>query len=91
MIAQKTEHGLEPAVLTQQPAPASADPWESFFSLIDEKQVAEVLNCSEATVTRLRLSGALSFVRVGRLIRFRQSDLAQYFERHAQSPAAATA
>ena len=81
--------GLEPAVIAQQPAQA-VDAFAAVFSLMDERQVAEVLNCSDATVTRLRLSGALSFVRVGRLIRFRPSDLQRYFERHEQ-PAAAIA
>lgn len=74
----------------QQNWPASdASKWEGFFSLLDEHQVAELLNCSVITVTRLRLTGALSFVKVGRLIRFRQSDLESYFARHEHKPATA--
>lgn len=59
----------------------------SDMQLMDGKQVAKLLNCSEATISRLRSSGQLSFVRIGRQVRFRDSDLTDYLARH-QQPAA---
>lgn len=55
------------------------------MQLLSGKQVARLLHCSEATVTRLRSSGELSFVRVGRQVRFRESDLAEFLVRIGSS------
>jgi excisionase family DNA binding protein len=85
-----------PAAL-QSPGPVSTHPpspafgtWDPALSLIDEREVARRLRCSEATVTRLRVTGALSFIRIsGRLIRFREQDLSDYLTRASQQSAAA--
>lgn len=53
--------------------------------LMNKKALALRLSCSIVTVNRLLKNGALSFVRVGRSIRFRESDLALYLSRNEHS------
>ncbi len=50
----------------------SAQPSDRLFSL---KETAEQLSCSDISVRRWIQQGRLPFVRVGRLVRIRQSDL----------------
>lgn len=50
--------------------------------LMNKKALAARLSCSVVTVNRLLRNGALSFVRVGRSIRFRESDLTLYLSRN---------
>jgi excisionase family DNA binding protein len=65
---------------------------EKSATLKDERQVAEILQCSKDTVFRLRQSGRLGFVKIGgRLVRFRDSDLSSYIERQASAPKSAVA
>lgn len=42
------------------------------------QEVAQLLKCDPATIYRLTASGELKSVRVGRLLRIRESDLAAY-------------
>lgn len=48
-------------------------------NLLTEAEVAERLRCSAAKVKRLRLSGALAFIR-GRPVLVDEADLAAYIE-----------
>lgn len=62
---------------------------QSFVSLLDERDVARRLGCSDYTIKRLRKTGQLPFLRIGRLIKFREEDLADYISRSVQRPVAA--
>ena len=57
--------------------------------LLDEAEAAEYLHCSVAFLRRCRLfrSGP-SFVKVGRLVRYRSQDLEQYISESTQRMAA---
>lgn len=48
--------------------------------LLDEQQVADVLNVTARMVRRLRVEGKLPAVRVGRHVRFRPADVAAYLD-----------
>lgn len=50
--------------------------------LMSKRALAARLGCSVVTVTRLLRNGAISCVRVGRSIRFRESDLTEYLSRN---------
>jgi hypothetical protein len=50
-------------------------------SLLTEKQVAQMANCSPRHVVNLRLRGQLSFVKLGRLVRYRPSDVERCLDR----------
>jgi len=50
-------------------------------SLLDEKTVATQLNCEVKTLQAWRCRGVgVPFVRVGRLIRYKPEDVADYIE-----------
>jgi len=53
-------------------------------SLLTVKQVAELLQCCEKTAWSLTRSGELPVVRLGRLVRVRPEDLADYLEAKAK-------
>jgi excisionase family DNA binding protein len=53
--------------------------------LYDVEQLAERLSASTKTVRRLIASGALPTVRIGRLVRIAEADLAIFVERHRES------
>lgn len=55
-----------------------ADP---FAGLLTIPEVAELLKVSAWTVRRLQRQRKIPFVKVGRSVRFRRSDLAAYLER----------
>jgi len=48
--------------------------------LLTIQQVASYLSVSPRTVRRLLARGSLPFVRFGRLVRFREQDLARWVE-----------
>ncbi len=50
-------------------------------TLIGKRDVARRLGCSEVTVNRLLRRGAISYVRVGRLVKFSEAHLAGYLSR----------
>jgi hypothetical protein len=61
----------------------------SLSKLLDEKEAASLLNCSVAFLRRCRLfRTGPSFVRVGRLVRYRVEDLAAYIEIRLEKKAA---
>ena len=56
----------------------SADPT---LVLLNPDRLAELLGCSVRTLERQRLEGnGIPFCRVGRLVRYRLSDVRQYLE-----------
>ncbi len=55
--------------------------------LLTETEVSGLLNCTKSALRRWRLEGSgPTFVRVGRLIRYDESDLTEYVEQHKQKP-----
>lgn len=44
--------------------------------LVDTLEVAAMLGCSVSTVKRLVASGAVPVIKIGRLVRFRERDVA---------------
>ena len=53
--------------------------------LLDQKQTAHFLGLSVRTLERHRLAGTGPlYVRVGRLVRYRQQDLADFVERNVR-------
>ena len=49
--------------------------------LLDQNRLAELLGCSARTLERQRLEGTgVPFCRVGRLVRYRLSDVLEYLE-----------
>jgi excisionase family DNA binding protein len=50
--------------------------------LMSKKDLAKRLRCSQPTINRLLRNGLLSCVRIGRQIRFRESDVAEYLSRN---------
>jgi excisionase family DNA binding protein len=57
--------------------------------LLNEIQVAEMLNCSVGFLRRCRLlrSGGPPFVKVGRLVRYDPDDLRAYIHEQREEPA----
>jgi predicted DNA-binding transcriptional regulator AlpA len=54
-------------------------------ALLDQKQTAHFLGLSVRTLERHRLAGTGPlYVRVGRLVRYRQQDLADFVERNVR-------
>lgn len=49
--------------------------------LLTEDQAAQALHVCARTLRKARQSGDLSFVRIGRTVRYSESDLAQFIER----------
>jgi excisionase family DNA binding protein len=43
--------------------------------LLTKKEVAAYLRCSESNINKLMASGKLPFMKVGKLVRFRETDL----------------
>jgi excisionase family DNA binding protein len=52
-------------------------------SLLNVRQVAELLSVSETTVYRLKRRGEIGFVKVGASLRFRPADVADYQNRRS--------
>lgn len=50
-------------------------------ALLTETEAAEVLRVCARTLRKARQEGALPFVRIGRTIRYTESDLSQFIER----------
>ena len=50
-------------------------------SLNTEKQEAQRLNCSPRHLVNLRLRGQIPFVKLGRLVRYRPSDVDRALEK----------
>jgi len=58
--------------------------------LIDEREAAKVLCCSVATLRKWRLLGnGPAYIKVGRLVRYSEADLATYLDANRKEPAAA--
>lgn len=54
--------------------------------LLDAKKTSSLLGCTEATLALWRRIGqGPSFVRVGRLVRYRERDLVQWIEQQTVS------
>ena len=48
--------------------------------LLDTKELADTLGCSVSTVKRQVAAGAIPVVRIGRLVRYRHSDVGSLIE-----------
>lgn len=61
-------------------------PPEAMPIQINEKRTAEVLGVKVSTLTNWRTTGryALPYIKVGRLVRYRVADLAQWIARRRQ-------
>ena len=61
------------------------------IELLDDIQAAKVLRVSVGTLRNWRSSrlGGPAFIRVGRLVRYRESDLNAYLDRQRVEPTAA--
>lgn len=57
--------------------------------LFRSREVAELLDVHVMTVNRLRLSGQLGFIRVGRSVRFTQRHIDDFLTRQERRPIAA--
>ena len=54
--------------------------------MLDSKQLAELLNLSEITIARLRLTGrGPRFCKIGRAVRYRRSDVEQWLKQNQRS------
>ncbi len=54
------------------------------MNLLTEQQVAERLNCTKSALRRWRREGrGPRFVKIGRLVRYRQADVEDFIERSA--------
>jgi len=51
---------------------------------LDAKEVARALGVHARTVAKLAVSGRLPSTRIGRLLRFRPSDVSAFLERNAR-------
>ena len=51
------------------------------YMLFNKKQVAEILNVSTKTISRLIDKGEFPFIRIGRNIRVQKSDVFEFVER----------
>jgi excisionase family DNA binding protein len=69
-------------------ATASPDrPLDFADPLLTRKQLAEALGVTERWVSRSHEMGRLPYVKVGKLIRFRRSDVVKYIEANRVDPA----
>ena len=61
-------------------------PTEAIPTQIDEKRTAEVLGVKVSTLTNWRATGrySLPYIKVGRLVRYRVTDLAQWIAKRRQ-------
>lgn len=56
---------------------------ENIDRLLNQKQVAELLGMSEAWLEMSRFKGTgLPYIKMGRAIRYRESDIHKYVEEH---------
>lgn len=56
--------------------------------MFNEKEVAERLNCKVSTLRKWRLLGSgPAYVKVGRRVRYRETDLMAYLDAHCVQPA----
>jgi len=54
---------------------------------LTSSEYAKMRGCSEATVARERLLGkGCAFIKIGRLVRYRKSDVLAFLDRHRQDP-----
>ena len=54
--------------------------------LLDQNEVAKLLGLSARTLERLRVTGTgPQFIRIGRLVRYRPCDLADYVDRNLRN------
>jgi excisionase family DNA binding protein len=54
--------------------------------LLDQHEAAKLLGISVRTLERHRLTGTgPRFARIGRLVRYRQSDIAEYIEQNVRT------
>jgi excisionase family DNA binding protein len=49
--------------------------------LFTSSEVAAILNCTTRTLQNLRDRGEISFIRVGRLVRFSEEQVQEYLDR----------
>ena len=53
--------------------------------LLKQHDYAKIRKCSERTIERERASGAgCRFVKIGRAVRYRRSDILDFLERHTR-------
>lgn len=53
------------------------------LSLCDEREAAKIISCSVALLRKWRLfREGPAYVKIGRLVRYRQEDLAAFLESH---------
>jgi hypothetical protein len=53
------------------------------ITLFDERQAAKIISCSVALLRKWRLfREGPSFIKVGRLVRYRQEDLTAFLDSH---------
>ncbi len=56
------------------------------MQILTETEVAEILRCTKAALRRWRREGrGPRFIRVGRLIRYRLSDVEEFLEKNAST------
>lgn len=59
------------------------------LALYDERQAAKMICCSVALLRKYRLlGGGPAYIKVGRLVRYRQDDLATFLDSHRVVPGA---
>lgn len=75
MIAEAVRDGVQQAL--------PSEPIQTAETLITENELRQVTGLSHPTVTRLRKQGKLPFLRVGKSIRFRLSEVTAAMEKQA--------
>lgn len=61
-------------------------------ALFSQETVAAILDCSLATIERDRWIGSgIPFVKIGRLVRYRKSDIQDWLMQHRSFPSTAAA
>ncbi len=58
--------------------------------LLDTRELAELLGCSISTVKRQVAAGVIPVIKIGRLVRFRRSDVAAMIDALAATPGEST-
>lgn len=48
--------------------------------LFTKREVAQMLKCSISKIEKMMKAGEISFLKIGGMVRFRQSDLQPFFE-----------
>jgi predicted DNA-binding transcriptional regulator AlpA len=68
----------------------SLEDFSSISHLIDEREAAKVLGCSVAALRKWRtLGNGPAYIKVGRLVRYSEADLATYLDANRKQPVAA--